>query len=51
MSFLNQEIDFDIGHLILLLSLIGFIYFVSNSCTISCDNKEKYNVKSQGMYA
>lgn len=36
MTFLNQEINFDIGHLILLIAFIAFIFFVTKRCTFSC---------------
>jgi len=37
-SFLDQEITFDIGHFVLLLALIGFIYFTTNKCHIYCES-------------
>ena len=36
MAFLDQEISFDMGHLILLIALVGFIFFVANRCRLSC---------------
>jgi hypothetical protein len=32
MSILDQEINFDVGHLVLLLALIGFLLFVMMRC-------------------
>jgi hypothetical protein len=32
MTFLDQEISFDIGHLVLLLALVGFIFLVVRRC-------------------
>lgn len=34
MSMLNQEIKFDVGHMILLLALIVFVFFVSYKCKL-----------------
>lgn len=44
MTFLDEEITFDIGHLVLLLALIGFIVFVSSRCSFSCSSTEGLNV-------
>ena len=32
MDFFSQEINFDIGHLILLIALFGFIFYVVRYC-------------------
>ena len=45
MAFLDQEINFDMGHMLLLLALIGFIFFVSKQCRISCNGKEGMDVR------
>ena len=45
MTFLDQEISFDIGHLVLLLALVGFIFFVAKRCKLSCGGNEGLNVK------
>ena len=35
MTFLEQEISFDMGHAILLLALVGFIYYIVTRCKIN----------------
>ena len=45
MTFLDQEISFDIGHLLLLLALVGFIFFVTNRCKLTCNNSEGLNIQ------
>lgn len=40
MAFLDQEISFDIGHLVLLIALVGFIIFVTSRCRLSCGGQE-----------
>ena len=49
MSFLDQEINFDMGHLVLLIALVGFIFFVSKRCKMTCDGKEGLCVAESGV--
>ena len=44
MALFDQEISFDMGHLILLLSLVAFIFFVSSKCKLSCNGSEGLEV-------
>lgn len=44
MTFFDEEISFDTGHLILLLALVGFLLFVSLRCSIKCGGEEGLNV-------
>lgn len=37
MAFLDQEITFDMGHLVLLFALVGFIFFVAKRCKLTCN--------------
>lgn len=41
---LNQEITFDMGHMILLLALVVFVFFVSSKCKLSCNGSENLDV-------
>jgi hypothetical protein len=41
MGLFEQEITFDMGHLVLLLALIGFIFFVASRCKLSCGNSKE----------
>lgn len=41
MDFLNQEITFDAGHLLLLLAIFAFIFY----CVQYCNKKEGLNVQ------
>jgi len=51
MAFLDQEISFDIGHLVLLVALIGFIFFVANKCKLACGGKgDKENLEVQKVH-
>ncbi len=45
MAFFDQEISFDMGHLLLLIALVGFIFFVANRCKLSCNGKEGLDVQ------
>jgi len=45
MTFLEQEISFDMGHLLLLIALVAFIFFVANRCKLSCNGKEGLDVQ------
>ena len=45
MTFLNQEISFDMGHLLLLLALVGFLFFVAFRCRINCGGSENLEVQ------
>ena len=38
MAFMDQEISFDMGHMLLLLALVGFVFFVANRCKLACGN-------------
>ncbi len=40
MTLFDQEITFDMGHLLLLFALVGFIFFVTNRCKLACNDKE-----------
>ena len=44
MSFLNEEITFDMGHLLLLLALVAFILITTNKCKLSCGSTESLDV-------
>jgi hypothetical protein len=41
MTFLQQEINFDLGHIILILALVFFVIFVSQKCKLSCSYSDK----------
>jgi len=40
MTFFNEEINFDMGHLILLIALVLFVFFVAMRCKLSCGDNE-----------
>lgn len=44
MTFFDQEINFDIGHFVLLFALVGFVFFVANRCKITCNSSEGLDV-------
>ena len=44
---MNQEISFDMGHLLLLIVLVGFIFFVSNRCKLACGGGGNEGLKIQ----
>ena len=46
MTFLDQEITFDMGHLVLLAGLVIFIIFVASRCSLSCGkNNEQLQIQ------
>lgn len=54
MSLFDQEINFDMGHLLLLISLVGFIFFIASRCRLSCsgnDGKESLDVAAMNARA
>ena len=45
MAFLDQEISFDMGHMLLLLAIVGFVFFVASRCKLSCGGQEGLKVQ------
>jgi hypothetical protein len=45
MGFLEQEISFDMGHLLLLIALVLFVFFVASRCKLTCNGNENLEIQ------